>query len=117
MFVFHFIINIIVEELVFEINDRIYSLLEDGETFPYVICTDSVLKYYPSKEAWDERYLMFFRLNNRINNPNPYIKKHIEKLLELQALSKYDKIGKIREILPYYQYREIEDLFIQGVLT
>ena len=45
------------------------------------------------------------------------MKKHIEKLLELQKLSNYQKIEKMREILPYYQYREIQDLFIQGVLT
>ena len=117
MFVILFIINIIVEELVFEINDRIYRLLEDDQPFPYVMCTGRKPQYYPSKEVWNKRYIIFFRLSNRINNPNPYIKKHIEKLLELQNLSNYHKIGKMREILPYYQYREIQDLFIQGVLT
>ena len=117
MFVILFIINIIVEKLVFEINDRIYRLLEDDQPFPYVMCTGTKPRYYPSKEVWNKRYIIFFRLSNRINNPNPYIKKHIEKLLELQKLSNYHKIEKMREILPYYQYREIQDLFIQGVLT
>lgn len=34
-----------------------YSLLGNGEIFPYAMCSTESIMYYPSEKEWKERFL------------------------------------------------------------